>query len=293
MRDVFSEIVDYAGLFPPATCTMAEAVRNYHSYRVSPDRWMLGCFVVAASRLEELSAALEAERLPLSGADPWRLSVVMGVNIPAELARITKFRAVWDGRGVVVVAIEYKVTSPGQVLAIGEQMPATFRRHFEVPIEGPYRQLLGAIGRVGALAKVRTGGTTPELFPTPEQLTLFLLAATRHRVAFKATAGLHHPIRGEFPLTYAPDAPHHIMYGFVNVLLATAELVRGGDGETAQVILEDADPRHFPREPNGIGWCDTRYSTEELLAVRAEYFLGFGSCSFREPVDELHLEASA
>ena len=293
MRDVFSELIDYAGLFPPATCTMAEAVRNYHAYRISGDRWMLGTFVVAAARLEELSAVLEVEQVPLPAADPWRVSVVMGVNIPAELERIADFQAAWEGRGVAVVAIEYKVASPGQVLAISEQIPATYRRYFEVPIEGPYRQLLGAIRRAGALAKVRTGGTTPELFPTAEQLTRFLLAATRQRVAFKATAGLHHPIRGEFPLTYAPDAPRHVMYGFVNVLLATAELAREGEGETAQAILEDDDPAHFLRAPDAMVWCDTRYRTDELLAVRAELFLGFGSCSFREPVDELQLGGRA
>jgi hypothetical protein len=290
MRDVFSEIVDYAGLFPPAACRMVEAVRNYHGYRASADRWMLGSFVVAASRLAEFAAVLEAERLSLDDADPWRLAVVMGANIPDELGRIAEFRARWEGRGMSVAAIECKVATPGQVFTVGEQVPAHFRRHFEVPIEGPYRQLLGAMHEVGALAKVRTGGTTPELFPAPEQLTLFLLSAIHHRVAFKATAGLHHPIRGEFPLTYAPDARRHVMYGFVNVLLATAELARGGEGETAQAILEDDDSGHFARAQDGIRWCDRRYDTEELLAVRTGYFLGFGSCSFREPLDELHRE---
>lgn len=285
MRDVFTEIVDYAGLFPPAACSMAEAVRNYHGYRASADRWMLGAFVVAAARLEELSEALESEGL--NPADPWRLSVVMGANIPVEIARIEAFKAAWDGRGVSVDAVECKATSPGQVAAISHQIPVSFRRHFEVPIEGPYRPLIEAIRSVGALAKVRTGGTTAEFFPAPEQLTLFLLAATHCDVAFKATAGLHHPIRGDFPLTYAPKAERHVMYGFMNVLLATAELARGGDGETAQAILEDADPGHFSRETDGIRWCDSHYRVEELASVRHRFFLGFGSCSFREPVDEL------
>lgn len=291
MRDIFAGIVDYAGLFPPAACTMAEAVRNYHGYRNSAERWMLGSFVVAASRLEECSAALAVDAL--TPADPWRLSVVMGVNTTAELARIEAFTNRWEGRGVQVDAIECKVTSAGQAAAISRQIPARFRRYFEVPIEGPYRPIVEAIRGADACAKVRTGGTTPELFPTPEQLTLFLLAATHIGVAFKATAGLHHPIRGTFPLTYAPDAPRYIMYGFVNVLLATAELARGGDGETAQAILEDLDTRHFSRENTGIRWRDRDFSPEELASVRHGCFLGFGSCSFREPVDELRLEGLA
>ena len=285
MRDVFSEIVDYAGLFPPAACTMAQAVRNYHGYRDSADRSMLGAFVVATARLEELSEVLESEGL--HPADPWRLSVVLGANLPVELARIETFKTTWDGRGVSVDAVECKVTSPGQVVAISHQIPASFRRHYEVPIEGPYRSLIEAIGGARAHAKVRTGGTSPESFPAPEQLTLFLLTATHCNVAFKATAGLHHPIRGDFPLTYAPNAERHVMYGFMNVLLATAELARGGDGETAQAILEDGNPGHFSRETDGIRWCASHYGIAELASVRHRFFLGFGSCSFREPVDEL------
>ena len=285
MRDVFSEIVDYAGLFPPAACTMAEAVRNYCGYRDSVDRWMLGAFVVAAARLEELSEVLQLAGL--NPAEPWRLSVVLGANIPVELARIDAFRTRWDGRGVSVDAVECKVTSPGQVVAINHQIPASFRRHYEVPIEEPCGTLIEAIGGARAHAKVRTGGTSPESFPAPEHLTLFLLAATHYNVAFKATAGLHHPIRGDFPLTYAPNAERQVMYGFMNVLLATAELARGRDGETAQAILEDGNPDHFSFETDGIRWCDSHYRVEELASVRHRFFLGFGSCSFREPVDEL------
>ena len=52
MRAAFAGIVDYAGLFPPATCSMADAISSYNTYRRSPDRWMLGRFIVAASRLD-------------------------------------------------------------------------------------------------------------------------------------------------------------------------------------------------------------------------------------------------
>ena len=42
MDQVFEQFIDYAGLFPPASCSMAEAVRNYAQYRSGPDRPMLG-----------------------------------------------------------------------------------------------------------------------------------------------------------------------------------------------------------------------------------------------------------
>ena len=49
-------------------------------------------------------------------------------------------------------------------------------------------------------------------FPATGDLLRFLRAASAHRVPFKATAGLHHPLRAEYRLTYEPDSPsrHHV-----------------------------------------------------------------------------------
>lgn len=293
MRAAFAGLVDYAGLFPPASLGMIEAVREYDRERRGADRWMLGRFIVAASRLEELGTALESEGIDIPRHDPWRVSVVMGVHVPDELSRINAFRARWDARGVTLDAIEYKVSSVGQVLTVAEQIPAAYHRYFEVPREGPYGPLVAAIHRVGAEAKVRTGGTTPDLFPAPDQLTAFLIAATSHGTRFKATAGLHHPFRGRYPLTYLPEAESAWMYGFVNLLLATTLLLRSGEGEMAQAILEEQDSAAFHRNADGYQWRDQRFGWDELAAARERAFTSFGSCSFREPVNELGLSGSA
>ena len=47
-------LVDYAGLFPPASEDMRDALENYASYRASDDRSALGRFIVPVSRLKEL-----------------------------------------------------------------------------------------------------------------------------------------------------------------------------------------------------------------------------------------------
>ncbi len=280
MRDVFAGIVDYAGLFPPASLTMADAVARYAEYRRGPDAWMLGRFVLAGSRLAELASA----RTDADGV--WPLSAVLGAHIPNEVAQVEAFLA-RESRRFAVEAIETRVTSPGQVLVLGEQIPSKWERFFEVPSEGSYSKLVQAIGQVGAFAKIRTGGTSIEQFPEPEQLTRFLIAVTTHGVRFKATAGLHHPLRGDYPLTYEANAARGTMYGFVNLLLATAELVRSGDGEVAQAILEEGTPGAIQLSPEAITWREVRYEADELRAVRDAHFVGFGSCSFREPVDEL------
>ena len=291
MRAPFAEIVDYAGLFPPASCTMADSVRQYDVYRRSEERWMLGRFVVAATRLQEFGEAIETGGIGVDPRDPWRLSVGMGAHVPAELARIAAFQAAWEPRGVLADSIEYKVMSVGQVLALGEQIPRVFRRFFEVPPVGPYRDLVGAIGEVGALAKLRTGGMSADLFPAATEVTRFLLAVVKHGVPFKATAGLHHPFRGQYPISYAHDAERQMMYGFVNLLLATAELLRGGEGETAQAILEEADRSTIVHDATGLTWRGSHYTEAELTMAHQQLFIGFGSCSFREPIDELGVAA--
>jgi hypothetical protein len=292
MRDAFTEIVDYAGLFPPATCSMADAVRLYDVYRRSSDRWMLGRFVVAAMRLEELSEALRAGSVPLEAGDPWRLAVVMGAVVPTELDRIAAFHDAWGDVGVIADTIEYRVNAVGQVLELDQQIPGSFRRFFEVPTGKDAAAIVRSIGSIGAFAKIRTGGTSADLFPTAKDLATFIMAAVKYRVPFKATAGLHHPFHGNYPITYAPDAQRQPMYGFVNLLVATAEALRGGSPEIVATILQ-SERGAFTRGVDTLAWDEDPYSMAELVEAHARFFLGFGSCSFREPYDELDLDRAA
>jgi hypothetical protein len=288
MHPAFDAIVDYAGLFPPASCSMDEAVANFAAYRAGPDRAMLGRFVVAASRLREFGETVTMQgRFPGREA-PWPLSVVFGANHPDELSRIADFEAAFELHGLAVEAIEARVATPGEISMVVERLPSEWEWYFELPHVDDYDALVQEIKLTGGAAKIRTGGTTPETFPTPGQLARFLAAVTRHGVPFKATAGLHHPWRGMYPLTYAADSAQYLMYGFMNVLFATALLQRGGDLETAQAVLEESDPGAFARGAGAITWRGHRMSLEMLATARADGFRGFGSCSFREPVDGLH-----
>lgn len=293
MQRVFRGMVDYAGLFPPASCTMARAVEQYAGYRDGPDQLLLGRFVVAASRLDELGLELAAWSLDHPLGSRWPLAVVFGNNLPIELSRIAQFNASVHGAVTTIEAVEFKVSSIGQIAYLAGLLPTGPARFMEVPSEGPYSELITAIAEAGAFAKVRTGGVTPEVFPSPEELTRFLMAVTRRRLPFKATAGLHHPFRGSYPLTYQPEAESHVMFGFVNLFLATASLMHGAEGETAQAILEEDDLTAFRGDDTGWSWRELRWSTEELDEVRQYGFTSFGSCSFEDPVRELALGPSA
>ena len=57
VRALLAGAIDYAGLFPPASLQMADAVRNYSRYQSAPDAWALGNFVLPLDRLREFDAA--------------------------------------------------------------------------------------------------------------------------------------------------------------------------------------------------------------------------------------------
>ena len=139
----------------------------------------------------------------------------------------------------------------------------------------------------GTRAKIRTGGVTADLFPSPEALADFLLQCAQRKLAFKATAGLHHAVRGVYKLTYEPDSACATMHGFLNVLLAAC--LAWYDGSPAQVraTLEETDAAAFRFDDTGVSWHGHRLSNAQLAAAREEFIVSFGSCSFEEPLQEL------
>jgi hypothetical protein len=190
------------------------------------------------------------------------------------------------GRAVIDVA-EMKATTMDEIGYQRRDLPASFTSYFEIPISGDVSLLVKKIAQVGARAKVRTGGVTPEAFPPAGAVVDFMVACQREAVPFKATAGLHHAVRSEYRLTYEAGSPKWMMYGFLNVFIAAATLYSGESEQTALAVLEETDSSAFRFEDDTIEWRGKRITTHQILASRAEFAISFGSCSFREPVDEL------
>ena len=110
---------------------------------------------------------------------------------------------------------------------------------------------IGAVAALGARVKLRCGGAYT---PSVEQVALVIAACRDAGVPFKCTAGLHHAMRrGE-------------EHGFLNILAATdARRTRGS---------RPCSPRRTP--PRSTSTAPDR-----------SLFTSFGSCSWREPVDDL------
>ena len=156
-------------------------------------------------------------------------------------------------------------------------LPEGVTAYFELPIDADPAPLAGGRGR----AKVRTGGLTPEAFPAPADLVRFLYRCAKARVPFKATAGLHHPIRSMQCCTYEADSPAALMHGFVNVFLAAALLWHGGSAGDAIATLEEESPGEFHFDDQGVAWHGHRLSVAQLREARERFAMSFGSCSLR------------
>jgi hypothetical protein len=143
---------------------------------------------------------------------------------------------------------------------------------------------LDEVKRAGGFAKLRTGGVKPEAIPSVADVAAFIAACAERRLPFKATAGLHHPVRAQQPLTYDADPPRAVTHGFLNVFLAAA-FAWHGDCDLEPVLAE-TDPAAF-RFDDRAHWRDRSLSAEQVRAARTQFAHSFGSCSFEEPVRDL------
>ncbi len=275
-------LVDYAGLFPPASLGMVDAASRYASHARGAHRAMLGRFVLPVARLDELAVAHAGLGFG-AGDAAWRLAVLADADHAGAIRRFND-----AARGQLVVdTIEAKAVDVETVWALASAYDESFRVFVEVPVRDDPAVLVAELSARGLGAKIRTGGTTPDAFPAPGEVLRFLAACARNGVPFKATAGLHHPLRGEYPFTYEAGAASGTMYGFLNLFMAAALLYDGVDEVELVPLLEERDARAFRVERDTISWRGRAVDAGEVARAREAFATSFGSCSFDEPVADL------
>ncbi len=289
IRTLFHEIIDFAGLFPPAGWEMLRSVKEFVQYQKSPENWMLARFILPAAQLPVFVEVAESTGLSV---DAVRLSAVCSMETLAndfesiELMNDSTSRL---GAGAQVDAVEIKVENPAQIAEILSSTPDSLQPYLEIPVDAPAREFTRKLAATRGRAKVRTGGVVPEAIPTIEQLASFIEACSLDGVPFKATAGLHHPVRSVHALTYEKCSPAGLMHGFLNVFVAAAWRSSARDGRTIvtleRILSETAqDAFRFDRE--SVTWREVTIGLPELAAGR-QSAVSFGSCSFLEPIDDL------
>lgn len=288
------QLIDYAGLFPPARLALPAALADYARYRADADRWLLGRFIIPAARLDDLDDALMA---PFTAASPLPFSVIVA-DPAADLPRIAACLARYGDR-VTFDALETRLPPAGDVApavaAVWTALDAAglpLQPFFELPFNAAWDdRLADAIhavadhnadhGTRGAF-KLRCGGVAAADFPTTAQVARAVALCAARGLPFKATAGLHHPLRRY------DTGVETMMHGFVNLFgAAVLAAVHQLAPETIRPILDEEDADQFRFDAAGFHWRDLTAATADIAAARAELALAYGSCSFDEPRDDL------
>jgi hypothetical protein len=285
-----NQIIDYAGLFPPANLPLDVALQNYlRDKATSPHRWMLGRFVCPAAKLTELSALISRStanglQVTALGQQAAQADDVVA-RIDADLQAIAAFRRDLRRHDVIDV---YEVAVPKGVpleaiphwsTLLQKLHDANLRGFIEVFDDA---QLKALTQHKDLGAKLRCGGVTANAFPSDERVASFVARCRDAGIAWKATAGLHHPRRHW-------DAKLQVWHhGFLNVFIGgLIALVHRLATDDITQILTDRDGRHFHFNDDALGWKGWSCTTEQITQLRGRFATTFGSCSFQEPTDDL------
>lgn len=284
VHTLLNSSVDYAGLFPPAQLSLCQSMANYAQYGSSPDCWLLGRFVLPASRLDELRPLLSEFSL-----SRWPVSVIVGQDIEEAIAQI---QSCVSHPQIVVESLEFPPLDPGTIAHLLPLFTTQIESFFEVPWSA-LDDYLPVLQSTQSAAKFRTGGITADTFPSNVHLAQAILGCAERRIPFKATAGLHHPLPAVYPLSYELDSATTMMHGFLNVaLLAAIAFHEPVSLEEALVVLAVKEEKHnadnaFQFFAEHITWGDRTLSLTDIKMARRHSFRSFGSCSFEEPVMDL------
>lgn len=303
LQAFLAQLIDYAGLFPPASLPLEMVIRNYAAYQSDRDSWMLGRLIIPAWRMNELAPhmTLFSDQLPLACAALGRKSDDAADCLELLRTDLAEMAAFCDRHGDTVKTEVFELPLPpalpegGLLEAIAVETAARGLQTFceiTVPLNAGWkRQVIttldaiamhNAVGGVALGVKLRTGGLTADAFPSPAQVAAVLLGCRDRSIAIKFTAGLHHPIR-----MYC-DQVNTLMHGFVNVFSAAMlAQVYNLDAFTTEQILADEAPASFSFTAEGLAWRDKMVSVPQITQLRATAVRSYGSCSFNEPRDDL------
>jgi nitrite reductase/ring-hydroxylating ferredoxin subunit len=253
-------LIDYAGIFPPAERTLADAVGEYRKLVAGPHTAIVGPFLVRSGLLDELD--------PLGAPAEWPIGVVVDGPLEAAVTRLIASER-------RIVQIELRLADDDEPAAIADQIariPTEAAAFVEAAGTAPIAEQVERIARLARArtggevhAKLRTGGVAPGSTVPDDVLAGFMAACREHGLSWKATAGLHQPLRH---LAASIGQPQH---GFLNVLAAAwlVEQRAAPEAVAAAIAAERLDGLTIPP------------------ALVRRRMLSFGSCSIDEPVAAL------
>jgi hypothetical protein len=314
LRAFLHDIVDYAGLFPPSDLPLQEALENYAEYRREPESWILSRFVLPVRRLPDLTPHQHL----FKHGDPFLFSV-LGTGGRTPDAFLDAFRRDLDvidtfddhHAGRTQVQVMEGLLPPSLLESADADVAAFFDRvdralvttgtaqldlFFEIPLDeetlAHLPPLCAAIAEFNSRQpvpprceiglKIRCGGRTPEDIPPARSIARVICACRDAGISFKATAGLHHPVR------HYDDSMEKDRHGFFNLFGAAvlAQELHLSETDVQAILLDDVED-NFQFLKEEFGWRDLRAHVDGVEHTRDSLATTFGSCSFTDPIHDL------
>jgi hypothetical protein len=265
---LLARLVDDAALFPPGNAAMPDAVREHLAGRAGRRAGVMGLFLCTASRLPELITEL----IKAKPTSPVGLSLVVDTG----LGGLPKAVSIVESRTELLVLRMVEMPAPSDVDEVWLERVDEFVPEDAIRVIEPRRggaEWLEGVRRVadrGYWPKLRCGGQSAEAFPSLDDVASFLGVLAGSGTSFKATSGLHNAVRHTDPAT---GFTHH---GFLNLLVATARALAGGDVKEA---LASEDGKALATEAAEL-------TDDAARAVRG-VFASYGSSTLAEPIADL------
>ena len=304
-RALLTEIIDYAGLFPPAKLPMKEAFERFLSHLGSDQGWLLARFVCPTLRLGELAPLIEAADLET----PIRIAALgAGGNDPPTFADAIER----DVEAMNVFSDRFRHTAPIDVFEVklpgqgdpSEVVDVSFHSlenvaarpplpYFEVSLLDDRHDPVITATAVAAAShqidenrraglKIRCGGIDAAAVPSVEAVAGAITACYIAGLPLKATQGLHHPVRHHDPSLGTT------IHGFLNLYAAAVFMHDHAlDDKTVCAILAEENPEAFNLTDSALQWRDLETGFEGVVNGRVFAITSFGSCRFTEPRDDL------
>jgi hypothetical protein len=291
------KLIDYAGLFPPASLDLKTAFDNYLRYRDDEYNNILSKFIIPAGRLNELEEIIKNFEEPPEGIE---LSILgtFPAAIKNDISAIRKFNE--ETSGIFRInTFEMKIPLLGSrdnITDFLDQVSELFDKNemknynifYECPLNKRELDLitdqLAYHEHVETLdsVKIRTGGTEASAFPSPEEVALAIRICRDKELQLKATAGLHHPAR------HFNEEVNTKMHGFLNIFSAAifAHSLKLNEADLLEII-SDEEFENFEFESDALRYKTYKADLKAIESARNNFIISFGSCSFTEPIEDL------
>tara|TARA_R110002124_G_scaffold246052_2_gene411147 strand:- start:8597 stop:9589 length:993 start_codon:yes stop_codon:yes gene_type:complete len=319
IQPFLSQILDYAGLYPPASLPLNDAFGEYIKHYQSNEFWMLSKFVAGTNYLSDLVELINAyEESP----KPFLITAVAAQSVSLQgfkqvvvATKKTITNAVnKSSKEIRVPSLEIKLPEnlfkAADTTELQEAIEYAVNEMTSSPIL-PYEIFFEISGfafeqtnidlivdmlsnHLAVLAskdleyfsnigfKIRCGGVEAFQFPPIDYLAHAIHSSVQKKIPLKFTAGLHHPVR-HYNSTVSTK-----MHGFLNVFGATLLCHHKGLSKAeVRNMLEDENPNNFIFSDAQFIWKDYSIASDEIQLLRSHYVTSFGSCSFDEPVEDL------